>query len=68
MDGISFVHVAGGPMLLVYYGFSGVLLPVTVWAFVEAIRGRTWRWAITIAVLQPVGAFAWFAAGRRFYR
>lgn len=56
---------AWGEIILWFYAATAVL---TVWALVEAVRARTWRWGITIFVLQPLGAFAWFVAGRRFYR
>ncbi len=68
MDGVNIFHTGLGPMVGLYLAFSAVFLVATAWALIEAIRARTWRWAITIVVLQPFGAFAWFAAGRRFYR
>lgn len=60
--------VVGELPLYLVVGCYAATLVVTIWAFVEAVRAGTWRWAITILVLQFAAAAAWFVAGRRFYR
>jgi CDP-diglyceride synthetase len=41
--------------------------PFVLWALWEAYRARSWRWVFTVVLLMPIGALAWFIAGRRSY-
>lgn len=68
MPDLTFLYYPFVPLFFGYFAFAPVFLAATVWALVEAARARTWRWAVTIVLLQPYAAFAWFVAGRRFYR
>lgn len=51
----------------VLLGVEVLVLVLMVWALVEAIRARSWRWVLTIALLSGVGALAWFVGARRQY-
>lgn len=54
-------------LLALELALEGALIAVWVWAVVEAVRAKSWRWVATIAILPPVGVLGWFFGGRKCY-
>ena len=42
-------------------------LPLAAWALIEALRVRTWSWAVTLILLPVAPVMAWFVCARPFY-